>query len=131
MAMTKKERAEVDAQLKALRHMVALRWTEPVLRDVLPPQPGDRLQYTEGWDYNLHTKTVYLGWSTCVSHGDGPAPSSGQRHASGSQRSREYFSTKERALKALRYAIEYKAAEDLAEVDRKIEAELNDTPTSA
>lgn len=121
MAMTKKERAEMDAVLREARMLGALRWTSPVARDVLPPKGGG---YTEGWDFNAYSGSVWLGWSTSVSHGNGPAPADGAAYRSrGSQNSRAMYSSKALALAALRYDTERQAANNLAKIDAMIAAE--------
>ena len=116
MAMTKKERADMNAAIDRAETRVALRWTWPVERDVMPPERGG---YTEGWDFNAYSMLVWQGWSSSVSHGKGPAPIDG-RHYSGSQNSRRMFSTKEKALQAMRHEMEMKFAADLRKVDRQI-----------
>lgn len=118
MAMNKAEKAE----LEEARRQAAFRRTMPVQRDVLPPPTTP--DYAEGWDFNTHSKTVWLGWTTCISHGTGPAPV-GKRHYSGSQGARSMFSTKELALRALRYALEEAAASDLRKIDAQIEEVRN------
>lgn len=121
--MNKKERAEYQAAIDRCETLAALRWTDPVERDVPAPTPDSASgTYSEGWDYNAHSKLVWLGWSGPVSHGDGPAPSGGL-YRSGRQNSRSLFSTKALALKAMRNEIERMAAENLREVDRRIALE--------
>jgi hypothetical protein len=116
MAMTKKERADMNAAIDRAETLAALRWTAPVERDVMPPERGG---YTEGWDFNVYSMQVWRGWSSCVSHGIGPAPIEG-RHHSGSQNARRMFSTKEKALRAMRHEMELQFAADLLKVERRI-----------
>ena len=116
MAISKKERAEFDAALLKAETFGALRWTSPVQRDVKPPTAN----YSEGWDFSEHSKKVWLGWSTSVSHGEGPAPKEGESRRFGSQNSRSMFSTKAKALAAMRHEIERMAAADLLSVDKMI-----------
>ena len=120
MAMTKKEQAAMQAAIDRADTLAALRWTGPVERDVSVPLKG----YSEGWDYNAHSQRVWVGWSGQVAHGQGPAPKDGQRHYNGSQNSRRMFSTKARALAAMRHEMEQKAAGDLMNVDRQIAAAM-------
>ena len=122
--MTKKDQAEMQAAQAAMQvaidradTLAALRWTAPVRRDVDVPKDG----YSEGWDYNAWTREVFIGWSTTVLHGTGPAPEVG-KHRSGTQQPRRYYSTQALALAAMRYEIEQKAAADLLKIDRKIAA---------
>lgn len=123
MAMTKKEKAEYQAALDRCETLAALRWTDPVERDVpAPTHESPHGTYTEGWNYNEHSQMVWLGWSGPVSHGDGPAPSGGL-YRSGSQNPRSMFSSKLLALKAMRNEIERMSAEKLLKVDRMISEE--------
>ena len=119
MAMTKKEKAAFDALLLRAETLAALRWTGPVLQDVMPPSDGG---YSEGWDYNAYSKEVWFGWSDCVSQGKGSAPKDGKHPYVGSQQSRRMFSTKEAALRAMRHEIELSSAADLLKIDRQIDA---------
>jgi hypothetical protein len=120
MAMTKKEQAAMQAAIDRAETLAALRWTGPVARDVGVPLQG----YSEGWDYNAYSQRVWLGWSSSVSHGDGPAPKGGARQYNGSQNARRMFSTKEKALAAMRHEMEQKFAADLLKVDRQIAAAM-------
>jgi len=118
--MTKKEQAAMQAAIDRAETLAALRWTNPVQRDVAVPKNG----YSQGWDYNAWTKTVFIGWSDAVSHGTGPAPKAGA-HRSGSQGSRRYYSTAALALAAMRHEIELKTAAELLKIDRQIAAALD------
>ena len=118
MAMTKKEQAAMQAAIDRAETLAALRWTNPVARDVGVPLEG----YSEGWDFNAHAQRTWLGWSSSVLHGDGPAPTGGKRHFCGSQNSRRMYSTQALALTALRHEMEQKMAADLLKIDRQIAA---------
>ena len=119
MAMTKKEQAEMQAAIDRADTLAALRWTSPVQRDVDLPKDG----YSEGWDYNSHSRIVFRGWSCRVSHGKGPAPTpETRRTVSGIQGARRLYSTEALALAAMRHDIELKAAADLLKIDRQIAA---------
>lgn len=122
MAMTKKEQAAMQAAIDRAETLAALRWTGPVERDVGVPLQG----YSEGWDYNAHSMRVWTGWSCQVVHGQGPAPKEGERHYNGSQGARRMFSTKAKALAAMRHEMEQKAAADLLKVDRQIAAAMQE-----
>lgn len=115
MAMTKKEKAEFEAAIKRANTLSALRWTDPVEKDLPRPDRGS----TSGWDYNAYSVRVYQAWSEPVSHGDGPA----RNGYSGSQGGIALFSTKLLALKALRHAVECDSAEKLRKIDEMIEKE--------
>lgn len=123
MAMTKKEQAAMQAAIDRAETLAALRWTGPVERDVGVPLQG----YSEGWDYNAHSQVVWIGWSGQSVHGRGFAPKEGERHYNGSQCSRRMFSTKAKALAAMRHEMEQKAAADLLRIDRQISAAMQET----
>jgi hypothetical protein len=118
--MTKKEQAAMQAAIDRAEMLAALRWTNPVPRDVGIPETG----YSQGWDYNAYSRNVYLGWSCRVSHGNGPAPEAG-KHRSASHGPRRMYSTEALALAAMRHEIEQKAAADLLKIDRLIAAALH------
>jgi hypothetical protein len=120
MAMTKKEQAAMQAAIDRADTLAALRWTNPVERDVDVPKDG----YSEGWDYNAWNKNVFIGWSSRFSHGTGAAPDAG-KHKTGSQMARRYYSTEALALAAMRHEIELKVAADLLKIDRQIAAALD------
>ena len=120
MAMTKKEQAAMQAAIDRAEKLAALRWTGSVDRDVGVPLQG----YSEGWDYNAHSQRVWLGWSDQVTHGTGPAPKDRETRLSASKQSRRMFSTKAKALAAMRHEIEQIAAADLMKVDRQIAAAM-------
>ena len=123
MAMTKKEREAMQAAIDRADMLAALRWTNPVERDVLPPKSGQfHREYTEGWDYNAPSSRVWQGWSNSIGHGTGPVPKPND-YTSGSQGSRAMFSTKLLALRAMRHEMERQAARMLMQVDRQIAAE--------
>ena len=127
--MTKKEKAAMQAAIDRADLLAALRWTSPVEPDVEPPEFGD---YSEGWRFNECTRVVEIGWSTSVSNGFGPAPRGKERWSSGSQHSARLFSTKARALAAMRHVLERQYASALMCIDRVIRAEAdNDAPTEA
>lgn len=119
MAMTKKEQAAMKEAIDKAETLAALRWTSDVERDVIPPEGGS--QYSEGWDYNAHSKRVWKAWSGTVTHGEGDAPKEGQKHYSASQNARRLYSTKMLALMAMRHEVEKAAASDLLAIDREIE----------
>jgi hypothetical protein len=118
MAMNKKEQAAMQAAIDRAETLAALRWTEPVERDIGIPEKG----FSEGWDYNTHSQRVWIGWSDRVAHGSGPAPTD-FRIRNGSQGSRKMFSTKAKALAAMRHEVEKNAASELLKIDRLIAAE--------
>ena len=118
MAMTKKERAEFDALILKAETLAALRWTNPVSRDVPPPIGGG--VYSEGWDFNVSGKNVWQAWSAQTCHGRGLAPKGNERYNSASQNCCHLFSTEAMAFSAMRREIEDRAAADLLGIDKKI-----------
>lgn len=116
MAMTKKEKAEFDSAIYSAELLAALRWTQEVNPDL--PKPQNFNNHIEGWDFNAVTKKVEKYWSDSVSHG--PGESYAQK-TYGSQKGMPLYSTKSLALKALRHAIELKAAQDLLAIDKRID----------
>jgi hypothetical protein len=122
MAMTKKERAEFNAAIKALRIKSALRWTDEVNPDLLAPD--DSRHFTQGWTCNSFNGSVVEQWSERSSHGDGRRIP-GQWRQSASQGAIDLFSTKLLALKAARHEMEKQFARKLAEIDAKIEEASN------
>jgi hypothetical protein len=117
MAMNKKEREAHEAALNQLRIQGALRFTTKVEFDVPPPLMNSE---TQGWRKNSVSMVVDRGWSESVAHGSGESRKTSH---SGSQGCQWLYSTKLLALKALRNAIEMKAAEQLAAIDLRIEQE--------
>lgn len=112
MAMTKKERADMDAAITRAETLAALRWTEDVAPDLPVPQWG---QHTEGWLF--FSDRVEEAWSESVRHGFGRDRSRG-----GSRSGVPLFSTRERALRALRHQTEMAAAQRLRAIDIAIRA---------
>lgn len=123
MAMTKKEKAEVDELIKRANTLAALRWSEEVKPDV--PQPDSYRVETHGWDYLACTyygsDRVEQAWSTSCSHGTGNSMSCG------SQGGIKLFSTELLALRALRHAVEKECAARLYRIDRMIEKAIANT----
>ena len=114
MAMNKKELAELDALRMEVRVAKAFRLGSPVARD-LPPPTGS-LALTRGWNFNWHSKAVFMACSDVISNGEGWEKTT-------SQNPRHLFSTELVALKALRYEVAYRAARELADIDARIEAQ--------
>tara|TARA_R100001510_G_scaffold25356_1_gene22240 strand:- start:338 stop:757 length:420 start_codon:yes stop_codon:yes gene_type:complete len=113
--VSKKAAHVVDVGRAALHVVRALRWTDAqTMRDVPKPR-GEGM--TTGWNYNSHTRVAMPMWSTSVTHGHG------HERKSGSQQGIALFSTKLRALRALRRAVEVDCARKLAAIDEQIRAE--------
>jgi hypothetical protein len=117
MALTLKEKAEFARLKDEVRIARALRFTDPVARDLHYRRGGEVIQ---GWDYNAYGDgKVYEAWSSAVHHGYGKYIEKGR--SSGSQNPLNLYSTELLALRALRCELERKAAEQLAAVDARIE----------
>lgn len=116
MAMTKKEQAAMNAAIERAEMLAALRWTAPVERDV--PIPELFGSETSGWDFNKHSREVFRAWSGSVRNGFGA-----KYGGSASQGGRALFSTRQRALAALRYAMECEYASALLRVDKAMAGE--------
>lgn len=119
MAMNKKEQAEMADMRRELAEARALRYTPRVEPDLPAPRPltGEKIS---GWDFNSYSFEVKQAWSESFAHGNGPAR---DRRMTASQGAVPLYSTKLRALKAMRNEMERKAARDQAEVDALIEQE--------
>lgn len=112
MTMNKKEkRALSDTQHELELHR-AFRLTEPVERDLMPPDSTSEL--SKGWNFNAYSGRVGKHCSHSVGNGAGWEKTS-------SQKSMRLFSTKELAIKALRYAVERKVMRQLLDVDQGME----------
>ena len=112
MAMNKAEKALVEE----LKTQAALRWTTPVSPDV-PPPDGEGLR--KGFLFNeyLGGPRVDKACSSSVHH------SFGIDDKTTSQGSRHLYSTRLRALRALRYEVEKQCAKMLRQIDAQVEAE--------
>lgn len=124
MAMNKKEQAEMAALRRAVLVAGAFVRTPSVRPDLPPPdRSGSGQKYTEGFNYNVHTRAVYEAWSDSSYQGRGRAPEDG-KYRSASQNPVSLFSTRLLALQALRAAVEIKVANELADIDAEIEREI-------
>lgn len=131
MAMSKKEREQFAALETKFRMTAALRWTDAVPFDLMPPAPGSADGEISGFIFNTYNLKVEPAWSNSVIHGRGYASEAEHRatRGSASQRGIAMHSTRLRALRALRHSLEVEAAARLMEVDRMIEAEEDATRT--
>jgi hypothetical protein len=115
MALNLKEKAEFARLQDEVRIARALRWTEPVARDL--PAPHIAGTVTQGWEHNDFE--VYQAWSSCIRHGSGVCVEGGGILTANGRR--DLYSTELLALRALRCELERKAAEALATIDARIE----------
>ena len=109
--VTKAEQAEALAREALIAQ--ALRWTAPLAPDVPPPARGEGGLAT-GYLYNVYSACVEVACSSSYSHGVGSWTSAT------TQRPRALYSTRERALCALRAELERDCAKRLAGVDSAI-----------
>ena len=116
--MTKKEKLEFEDAINRANMLAALRWTAPVSRDVLAPT-STKTAHSTGWDFNSFSGRVIQSWSGFGSHGTGCEPGT----CSASQGAINLFSTRARALAAMRHELELKYAKSLLLIDQQI-AEL-------
>lgn len=120
MRKTKAERErEAQAAIEQARRIsAARRWTDDsdIEPDVPPPSGFNEL--TTGWVYNAYARRIDVACSSSVSH------AIGRTDRTTTQGARALYSTRERALRALRVALERQFAEELAKVDALLEREL-------
>lgn len=121
MAMTKKEQAEFEELRQQLLLAKALRFTEQVERDLHPPQDE---KIVNGWNYNdyigdfFYSPRVEKACTASNMHGNG------KWNHTNARRAQFLFSTRLKALRALRCAVEQKVASILAKIDAEIEKEI-------
>lgn len=115
MAMTKKEKAELERLQNELEIAKAFRRTEEVLPDVQPPGTWGGL--SQGWHFNCHAEKVSIACSSSTSH------AIGRNDKTQSQNPIKLYSTRLLALKAMRYSMECDFAKKLAKVDSEIAKE--------
>ena len=114
--VSKKALRVVDVGRAALHVVRALRWTDgETMRDVPKPR-GEGI--TTGWSYNRHPAGAMPMWSGSVTHGHGHDSTK-----SGLPQGKALYSTKLRALRALRRSVEIDCARKLAAIDEQIRAE--------
>jgi hypothetical protein len=124
MAMNKKEKELYEDALRMQATNRALRWSDYVDdKDVNPP--ADFGIYANGWSVNRGTMSIYKSWSSTVYHGDGWV-NEGDRPKHASQNPIKQYSTKEKALKALRVFMESKFASLLLGVDKQIQSSMTE-----
>jgi hypothetical protein len=121
MAMNKREQqafADLEQRLRLAR---AFNWTTKPEPDVEPPADYSQ-KPSVGWTYNAHAQRIEQAWSKSSTHGNGSPPLKND-FGSGYQGSLRLYSTKLLALRACRADMELKFAEELAKIDKQIEAE--------
>lgn len=118
MPMTKAEKARMAELEKQLLLARALRFTDPVEPDVPIPATFGKERLAKGFLFNAYTPRVVPACSSSVFH------AFGRNDQTDSQGARRLFSTRLRALRALRHAVEMECAQKLAGIDLQIEQEL-------
>ncbi len=118
MAMNKREKEQLENAIRLMMINRSLRWSDySADKDVAAPE--DYREYVNGWSINTYTMRVYKTWSSAIYHGDGWVLD-GERPSHASQNPIIQYSSKEKALQALRHCMEMKFAEALYEIDKKI-----------
>ncbi|MDT4321872.1 hypothetical protein [Klebsiella aerogenes] len=118
MAMNKREREQLENAIRLMVINRSLRWSDySADKDV--GAPDDYREYVNGWSINTSTMRVYKTWSSAIYHGDGWV-FDGKRPSHASQNPISQYSSKEKALRALRHYMEMKFAEALYEIDKQI-----------
>lgn len=127
--MTKKERERLEAAERSAKELRALRWSDyPDTPDIEPP--SGFLSFVNGWFYNPYIGAgdgprAYPAWTEGGRHGTGHRIEGGPR-SGGQQGGTRLYSTKLRALWALRRNLERNFARILANVDEMIEDAARD-----
>lgn len=125
--MNKKESAAFEQLQQELRLAKALSWPQPVAPDVAVPNQNE--PDTTGFHFNVFTNRVEPCASSSTHHRWGYSEMS--KVGGNSQQPKALYSTKLRALQALRHEVEKDCAKRLAAIDKQIEEELaNPTPQS-
>jgi hypothetical protein len=119
MAMNKKEQAALDEAKKMADLRYSLRWTskERINHDLHP----EYKKTIFGYSFNTHNERIYPEWSQLARHGSGHPPEEITWKTSASQNGVSLYSTKQLALKALRFELEIKFAETLRRIDNQID----------
>jgi len=112
MAMTKREKEEVELLKLELAQAKALHTTNLIEPNVPPPIFGEPL--TTGYIFNEHSMCVYAACSSSIEHGIH------RTDKTNSQRPLALYSSPELAWKALRAVLERKFATSLLIIDKKI-----------
>lgn len=111
--LSKKAQEELLNQQREARIRASLHWTEPADGPDVQPPTGSGL--VTGYLYNAYTNRVDVACTSSVTHAFGRDDKTTTQHP------RSLYSTRLRALLALRNAVERECAERLAKIDRMIE----------
>jgi hypothetical protein len=108
------------AAMEQLEIRAALCWCDPVEFDVIPDSYDHAVT---GWVASGGGR-VFEGWSTANRHGEGSAsPENVSWGRGASQGARPMYSTRQLAIKAIRYERTRSMARELMQLDRMIAAE--------
>ena len=111
--MSKKEKELVEE----LYTLNALRFTEKVLPDVLPPEYFSEVKIHNVYLYNAYIIRVTEACTSSIAH------STSTHNITTSQNPRALYSDRIRALKAMRNEVEMECAKKLRSIDKMIEKE--------
>lgn len=117
---SKKATRVIEATRGAMHIVRALRWTDAECEPDMKKPNRYGPTTIHGWGYNDYTQKVLRMWSRSERHGQGDDPSP---FGGGSKGGRDLYSTKLRALRALRRAVEIDCARKLAAIDEQIREE--------
>lgn len=121
--MTKKETAEMDSLRDQLLIARALRFTEEVNPDVMPPDYNSRHDaLSTGFSFIAYAG--FGGDSTAVGCSSSSYHARGRTDKTTSQGATMLYSTRLLALRGLRHEVEKEVAKRLAAIDKQIEREL-------
>ena len=118
--LSKKKQDELLRDQHEARIRAALHWTETAEEPDVPPPQGWR-ELNTGYVFNLHYLCIEEACSSSHYH------SIGRTDKTTYQRPLSLYSTRLRALLALRNAVERECAERLAKIDQMIEEESNES----
>jgi hypothetical protein len=112
--LSKKQQEELARQQREERIREALHWTEEADGPDVPPPTGWR-ELVTGYMFNAHYLRVDVACTGPVTH------AIERTDRTTTQGARSLYSTRERALRALRNVVERECAERLEKIDRMIE----------
>ena len=113
--MSQIEKSMLEDALSKIEITSALHWTKGAEPDVAMPTKKDEI--TKGWLFSTSSKKATESWSSSSNHGDMPFLS---KYDTQYKKGAALYSTKSKALMALRNALEEQAAKDLLELDKQI-----------
>jgi hypothetical protein len=127
MGLTREQRAERERLKQIVENNEALAALRPTPGEYAPdlPAPDRGGAYIEGWDYWPEgPPRVFYRWSTCGAHGNENSRMTDRATGGGRQGGRDLYSTKERALRAMRRELELRFGRALLAIDKQIAEEV-------